>query len=172
MGVVTNRRPSGAADADFVAGLLQEDASTGLLALPVGIRDEMVALQVRAREAHIAQVWPDAVEWIVGEEPDAGAVGRLVIAEVVGGWHIVDLRIHPRRRGRGLGAACLTDLAEEADRCGRCLYLTVAAGNPARRLYERVGFTRLERSRDDEEAPTDLWMKRLPTTRTEAYGQA
>lgn len=72
----------------------------------------------------------------------------------------------------GLGAACLTDLAEEADRSGRCLHLTVAAGNPARRLYERVGFTRVGESRDDEESPTDLWMKRLPTTRAEDHGQA
>src|SRR5262249_14212560 len=49
--------------------------------------------------------------------------------------------VTPEHRGRGIGKALLAGAAAEALRRGApCIELTVRAQNPARRLYERVGF--------------------------------
>ncbi len=133
-------RPRTEADSRFVAELLAEDARVVLAGLPEGLREEMVALQVTARAVHLADAWPEAVESIVIAGPDGLAVGRIVLAEGAGWWHIVDLRIHQDWRDQGIGTACLADLAAQADLAGCGMRLTVAVDNPARRLYERLGF--------------------------------
>lgn len=133
-------RPSTASDAAFVAELLAQAAREGLAGLPEVIREEMVALQVRARAVHLAGAWPQAVESIVTLDPRGPAIGRIVLADGPGWWHIVDLRIHQGWRNRGIGTACLADLAAQADPARRRIRLTVAVDNPARRLYERLGF--------------------------------
>ncbi|WP_324274156.1 GNAT family N-acetyltransferase [Blastococcus brunescens] len=51
----------------------------------------------------------------------------------------------PGYRGAGLGAALLDAAVREARRLSlSALSLSVEAGNPARRLYERVGFAPVE----------------------------
>lgn len=55
--------------------------------------------------------------------------------------HVSELHVHPKLRGRGIGAALLAraeDLARE--RGLPQLSLTTLATNPARRLYERLGY--------------------------------
>ena len=46
----------------------------------------------------------------------------------------------PERRGAGLGAALLADLIAQAEALGKAASLQVEKINPARRLYERLGF--------------------------------
>ncbi len=59
------------------------------------------------------------------------------------------IAVHESRRGEGLGAALMTELADLARATGiRRLSLSVETENPARRLYERLGYR--EVSRDDE----------------------
>ena len=43
-------------------------------------------------------------------------------------------------RGRGIGTALVTELFAEADASGRSVSIHVETNNPARRLYERLGF--------------------------------
>jgi GNAT superfamily N-acetyltransferase len=47
----------------------------------------------------------------------------------------------PHLQGRGIGAAVLSRLLEWCDREGAVVRLNVLQGSPARRLYERHGFT-------------------------------
>jgi putative acetyltransferase len=51
----------------------------------------------------------------------------------------VELQTHPARRGTGVGTLLLEHVIEATD--GRSLSLTTRSNNPARRLYERHGFT-------------------------------
>ena len=69
---------------------------------------------------------------------------------------MVDIAISAAERGRGLGGAVLGTWCDRADETGRTLTLTVAPGNPARRLYERLG---LEAVAEDQ---TAVRMRRQP----------
>ncbi|MGE7389586.1 GNAT family N-acetyltransferase [Streptomyces sp. NPDC004126] len=63
----------------------------------------------------------------------------------------------PPLQGRGIGAAVLAELLERCDRDNTRVRLNVLQGSPARRLYERHGFT------PDTEDPTDVFMVREPS---------
>lgn len=77
---------------------------------------------------------------------------RIVLhgSERVGAVHLEDkpdgslyvglIEIDPAFQNRGLGAAVLNRLAEEAGVSGRAVTLSVRPANVAKRLYERVGF--------------------------------
>ncbi|WP_338897661.1 GNAT family N-acetyltransferase [Streptomyces sp. TG1A-60] len=62
----------------------------------------------------------------------------------------------PHLQGTGIGTAVLRDLLTRCDRHGTLVRLNVLQGSPARRLYERHGFTR------ETEDPVDVFMVRQP----------
>ena len=65
----------------------------------------------------------------------------------------------PHRQGGGIGAAVLRELLQQCDRDGTRLRLNVLQGSPARRLYERHGFT------FEAEDPVDVFLVREPGPR-------
>lgn len=103
-----------------------------------------VDLQFRAQRAHYQREWPQASDEIVlvGGLP----VGRRLTDRGAGGLRLVDIALLPDQRGRGLGAALVRELLVEADRTGQSLSLQVQAGNPAQRLYERLGLRVTDRA--------------------------
>lgn len=68
---------------------------------------------------------------------DGDVAGRLMLGEADGMLRVLDILIAPEWRGRGIGGALLAALLAQA---GCEVALNVAKGNPARRLYERLGF--------------------------------
>jgi ribosomal protein S18 acetylase RimI-like enzyme len=52
----------------------------------------------------------------------------------------VTIGVRPGLRGQGIGQKLLRALIAEAERRGLCLCLSVRTWNPARHLYERLGF--------------------------------
>ncbi|MFG2888443.1 GNAT family N-acetyltransferase [Streptomyces sp. NPDC048248] len=62
----------------------------------------------------------------------------------------------PRLQGRGIGSDVLRRLLERYDRIGVLVRLNVLQGSPARRLYERHGFT------VESEDSVDVFMVRKP----------
>jgi ribosomal protein S18 acetylase RimI-like enzyme len=95
--------------------------------------EQFVAMQHRAQQQHYAQHFPRSVCQLilVGDE----VAGRLWVDERPSGLHILDIALLPAWRGRGIGTHCLQALAR-----GRALSIQVEIHNPARRLYERLGF--------------------------------
>jgi ribosomal-protein-alanine N-acetyltransferase len=81
--------------------------------------------------------------------------------------HINNLAVRPELRGRGLGAALIDHVLREGARLGaRRATLEVRRSNePARRLYERAGFTlagtRPRYYRNPEEDALILWLEHL-----------
>lgn len=77
---------------------------------------------------------------------DGGAdVGYLFLAPASdGSLRVVDLAVAGTHRGRGLGTAVLSAILDDADRRGVVVGLHVDTTNPARRLYERLGFTEID----------------------------
>ena len=70
-------------------------------------------------------------------EDDAGWLQVEETRHVV---HLQQLFVLPAMRNRGLGTAFLSWMKERADRKRKDLTLEVMTNNPARHLYERLGF--------------------------------
>ncbi len=64
-----------------------------------------------------------------------------------GTWYLQNLAVSSEAQGRGLGERLLREAMDQARAAGcRQLHLDVYEGNPAERLYERVGFRVLVRT--------------------------
>jgi len=68
-------------------------------------------------------------------------IGTLRTARLEGAVVIADIAILPEHQGRGIGAGLLRGVLAEADAAGLPARLQVLRTNPARRLYERLGFS-------------------------------
>ncbi|MFI0873009.1 GNAT family N-acetyltransferase [Streptomyces sp. CS149] len=84
----------------------------------------------------------------------AGCVARRPAED---GWWLEHFYLSPALQGRGIGSAVLREVLDRADAERLPVRLDVLQGSPARRLYERHGFT-LER-----EDAVDVFLVRKPT---------
>ena len=94
-------------------------------------------------EAHhrrIAANFEDAMIVCEGTRANANPIGLLKVTRAADEWHVHQIQIHPSRQGHGIGEAVLRELLTEAAREHVPVSLSVLHGNPARRLYERLGF--------------------------------
>jgi ribosomal protein S18 acetylase RimI-like enzyme len=95
-------------------------------------------MQFHAQHTHYQQYYPEA-DWLVtmraGED-----IGRLYIVRWPSQHCIIDIALLPAHRGKGLGAALLRDLMDEAAAADKAVSIHVEKFNPAMRLYRRLGF--------------------------------
>ena len=68
-------------------------------------------------------------------------VGRLYVDRRTDDIRVVDISLLPEHRGAGIGTRLLSELLEEGARTNKRVSIHVETHNPARRLYERLGFT-------------------------------
>lgn len=71
---------------------------------------------------------------------DGTPIGRLYVARWAAEIRIVDIALMPEHRGGGTGTRLIRDLFAEGDASGRKVSIHVEIFNPARRLYDRLGF--------------------------------
>ncbi|UWX97060.1 GNAT family N-acetyltransferase [Arthrobacter zhaoxinii] len=94
-----------------------------------------------------------------------GAVWARLLSQADPGYGFVSdaipeltMGVLPGHRGSGAGTALMTAVVEQAQGLGiDALSLSVEDANPARRLYERAGFRKVDRSGD-----SDTMLLRLP----------
>mgnify|MGYP006172143551 CR=1 FL=1 len=137
-------RPMTDADLAFVAALFastraEELAATGW---PADVQHAFLAQQHHAQHVDYARCFPDAERLIV--ERAGEPIGRLYLGADGDGLRIIDISLLPAERGRGLGGAILVDVIAAAEAAGRTVSIHVEKTNPARRLYERLGFLLVE----------------------------
>jgi GNAT superfamily N-acetyltransferase len=99
-------------------------------------------MQFRAQHAHYRLHYA-AMQWLVilrGGEP----VGRLYLDRWEREHRLVDIALLPEHRAQGLGSALLRDLMDEAAAAGKTLSIHVEKFNPALRLYQRLGFRKVQ----------------------------
>lgn len=131
-------------DLPFLASLYastraEEVAATGW---PAEIQRAFLQQQHEAQHSHYQRAYPGA-EWLLvihGGE----AVGRLYLWENEGDVRIVDISLVPAARGKGWGGALLRDVQADAAARGLSVSIHVEYMNPARRLYDRLGFVEIE----------------------------
>ena len=103
-----------------------------------GAREAFVEQQFSAQDAHYRANYPGATLDVI--EVDGAPAGRLYVHRGPRDIRIMDIALAPEFRGRGIGTALLQQLMAEADEGGRKLSIHVEMNNPARSLYERLGF--------------------------------
>jgi len=111
------------------------------LGLPPASLDQLLAMQFRAQRGGYATEFPNACDHIlhVGVE----RVGRMLVNQTSEEIRLVDIALLSSYRGQGLGERLLRGLCQRAADSGLPLRLSVRPGNPALRLYERLGFRRV-----------------------------
>ena len=105
-------------------------------------RQSFVQMQYAAQRCHYDKDYPEAARSVI--TVDGQPVGRLIVDRTVESLHIIDISLLPERRGRGIGTAVLEQLIAEADAADRPVEICVEKFNRAQRLYQRLGFARVE----------------------------
>jgi len=119
----------------YTSTRIDEIASVGWSAAQ---SDLFLRMQFDFQRTHYRQHYADATFLIV--VLDGRPVGRLYVDYAPHDVRVLDISLVPDARGKGVGGWLLQNVLEEADRLAAPVTLHVAAGNPARRLYERLGF--------------------------------
>jgi ribosomal protein S18 acetylase RimI-like enzyme len=74
---------------------------------------------------------------------DGEPVGLMKLAISPDTWELLQLQLSPRLQGRGIGRALLDELLADPDAAGVDVTLSLLKANPAKRLYERLGFVQV-----------------------------
>lgn len=133
--------PVGAADEAFLfqvyAGTRREEvAGWGWDAAQ---QESFLQMQFQVQRRAYQMQYEEAEHCIIVH--DGRPVGRTIVQRTTNGLHLVDIAVLPEYRGAGIGTGVLRTLQAQAALAGQPLRLHVMRANPARRLYERLGFT-------------------------------
>ncbi len=133
-------RPVREGDRAFLVALYGSvrEPELALVAWDDAAKRAFVEQQFAAQDAHYREHYPGATFDVV--EVDGRPAGRLYVHRGPSDIRIMDVALAPEYRGRGIGAALLRALVDEAEASGRKLSIHVEVNNPARALYERLGF--------------------------------
>jgi len=153
---MTTLRPARPEDREFLLSVYAS-TRTGELA-PVPWTDEQKAaflkMQFDAQDAHYRAHYEGATYDVI--EVDGVPAGRLYLHRRPREIRLVDIALLPSFRGTGIGTRLLAELIAESKERGVPLTIHVEMSNPARRLYERLGFAPVE------EHGVHLLMERRP----------
>lgn len=134
-------RPELASDEPFLLRLYAStrDEELAFLAANPAQAQAFVQMQFNFQKMSYDAQYPAADRTIIlsGERE----IGRMIVDRTESEHHFIDIALLPEFRGRGIGGALLGELQQEAARDGKGMRLSVRQNNPARRLYERMGFS-------------------------------
>jgi ribosomal protein S18 acetylase RimI-like enzyme len=97
-----------------------------------------LTMQFEAQAAQYAENYPGAQFDVILFDGDPA--GRLYVHRRAAEIRVVDIALLPAYQGRGIGTCLLRELQAEAQARAVPLTIHVEVFNPARRLYERLGF--------------------------------
>jgi ribosomal protein S18 acetylase RimI-like enzyme len=103
---------------------------------------QFLDMQFNAQKAHYEDAYPDCQFLVI--EHDRKSIGRLYIDRGPKDIEIVDIALLPHYRGRGLGRILLEEIIAEGRESGKAVTIYVEHYNPARHLYDRLGFEHVD----------------------------
>lgn len=98
--------------------------------------------QFAAQTAYYREHYPGADLNIIEEK--GVSIGRLYVDRRTSEIRIMDIALVPAARNRGIGSALIRAILDEGRRTERPVTIHVEAFNPALRLYERLGFRKID----------------------------
>lgn len=108
---------------------------------PLEQQKSFLRMQFDAQRRSYQAQFPEALDNLV--LCDDAPIGRVLTCRDGPSIRLIDIALMEKRRGQGIGTFLLHQLLDECRARDRVLYLQVARGNPAIRLYERLGFTQV-----------------------------
>ncbi|MDQ3280928.1 MAG: GNAT family N-acetyltransferase [Acidobacteriota bacterium] len=139
-------RPATDDDYDFQRLLYHSTREEEMKHFPFNEEQKVAFLdqQFAAQTSHYKTHYP-ACEWNIIEVGGERA-GRILLDEWSEELRVVDIALMPRWRGSGIGGMLMREATERAAAAGKAATIHVEIYNPARRLYERLGFQYAESS--------------------------
>ena len=122
-------RPAVESDIPFLLELRRQTMSEHLTASGV----------IQSKEEHMGRVLA-AFECALVVMQKSEPIGLLKVDCKKKEWELVQIQLLPSVQGQGIGDYLLRSLVQQARAANVSLRLRVLKANPARRLYERVGF--------------------------------
>lgn len=138
------RRPIRDEDLPFLRRLYASTREEELAVLDWSEEEKasFLAMQFEAQHRHYQQHFPDArFELLL---LDGEPIGRLYVDRHEEEIRLIDIALLPDQRGKGMGTPLIQELLDEAEAGGRSVRIHVERFNPALRLYERLGFRKVE----------------------------
>ncbi|MBK8475359.1 MAG: GNAT family N-acetyltransferase [Opitutaceae bacterium] len=133
-------RPATAADTAFLREVYAASRAEELAPLPwpAAAKQAFLDQQAAAQDHSYRHNYPGADFLVI--LVDATPAGRLYLHARPSEIRIMDIALLPAFRGLGFGSALLRRIQELGTASGRAVSIHVETFNPARRLYERLGF--------------------------------
>lgn len=104
-------------------------------------KQALIRMQYNAQRSQYDEGYPEAESSII--LLDDRPVGRMLVDESERDFILVDIALLPEHRKAGLGTHLLRELLNRAIVARKPVRLHVLKSNPALRLYERLGFSRV-----------------------------
>jgi GNAT superfamily N-acetyltransferase len=102
-------------------------------------REQLLRMQFRAQLSSYTENYPNSCYHVV--LLDSKPVGRLWVAPVNDGLHLVDIAIHPSVQSKGLGTVLVQRVQQEAQKAKLPISSTVDRFNPGSlKFHQRLGF--------------------------------
>ena len=98
--------------------------------------------QFGAQYQHYELHYPTCERNII--EKDGQPIGRLWIDEWSDQIRLVDIALMPDWRASGIGTTLVSEVLERGRKAGKAVTIHVEAYNPALRLYQRLGFVKVD----------------------------
>ena len=116
-------------------------------------KESFITTQFHAQSSQYAMSHPEATNSVVllNEAP----IGRLMLDKGELEFTLVDISLLPCHRRGGIGTHLIKELLREAAAAGKSVRLNVWHSNPARKLYQRMGFS----AANDDGVYCEMWWK-------------
>lgn len=98
--------------------------------------------QFGAQYQHYQLHYPTCEKNII--EKDGQPIGRLWVDEWRDQIRLVDIALMPEHRSSGIGSALVRDVLDRGAKAGKPVTIHVESYNPALRMYERLGFKKVD----------------------------
>ena len=137
---VVTFRPVNPGDTEFLFSLYAQTRAEELAPVPwpPQQKEQFLRQQFSAQTASYQANYPRAAFWII--IVDGADAGRLYLHHRKNEIRIMDIALLAPFRNRGIGSALLRQVMAEGEKTGRTVTIHVEFFNPARKLYERLGF--------------------------------
>ena len=137
-------RPVKSGDRDFLLHLYGTTREEELALVPWtdGEKAAFLGMQFDAQAVAYREAYPDGEFLVVLLDGDPA--GRLYLGRLPGELRLIEIALLPEHRGRGIGTALIAAIVSRAERDGVDVGLHVEPWNPAKRLYELLGFETVE----------------------------
>lgn len=138
-------RPVRPADEELLRTLYSSSREPELAQVPWTAEQKraFVLMQWQAQKRNNAIEHPHASHVVICRE--GIPVGRLYLDRSGDTFHILDVVLLPEHRNHGAGSYLLGQIMAEAGDAGKPVTVFVESVNPSLRLFQRLGFTAVER---------------------------